>query len=713
MNNKFDNKNTVNYTHKGPIGFTKRLNASVFYENTLQCYSKKDYDANFARDKMGFSYSIFKNDNQNKADVIKFLTNVNSHEPALQNGNKALSLRQALGLRQNGWTLDRLLMRTRDMQYAAAHKKDAKVFGERFSMPANEQHLSIHDIVAFMQADRIATTPSVVSNLYTKQQLESAGYSLTSLALPVYSLGDQQYYDLSSCVLTDQTKYDAFLGNDAKDIALKLSEPKERLEVVTTELSSAFNIKITPNANQEQTNSKVSAGGLRRKLGAKLSRLNTGINSPVTNNAQIVYNPNAVNTQTVLDILNQVSNITVAETIKEYEKTATTNYTVYKANKEYITKATSALVAIDMCKMGLFDNEDAKVLSKLQQVNATRELSNFNLDNLQDEVFVMDAITQVYSVALRRVAKALNLNIQTFAEQSGVSFTANVDKIFDDVLTKHSYNLEVLYSKQLNNIAGNAENNTQNPTEQEVEALKLTALPPAEDKKLLKPGNPVKQKIIITPAPQKNEEVIILGPAKKPEKPLINEKLKTSYKPADDYGFEKIEIEDAKDIKKASKRLSSRINKDLIKKVNAEIVKPAISQIMDEHPDYMDDTKDDLCATIRIYNEIIKAEDLPEEERAAKLAEIKQKMIKVGEQDYLGDRKRVVEKALNLYELTYKVYKDVVSYKKQTKGLEDSTAVKTIIDNYIRENGGQDVVQGEVRELMKDKVFEFEDSKTL
>ena len=706
MNEKFDNKNTVKHTRKGPLGRTKRRNASVFYENTIKSFSKKDYGKDFAEDKKSFSYSVFKGANANKTQIIKFLTNINAAEPKLANGDSALSIRQAMGLRQQGWTLDRLLMRTRDMQYAESHKKDAKVFGDRMVLPANEKHLSVSDFIAFMQADRIVTTPEITTKLYTKQQLKDAGYKLTNHAMSVSIVGGEEYYDLPSCALSDDTKYDVAIGVKAKDVKLKALSPIDNLQVITDDLSNKFNIQIKPVNKEMSIESKTRSGGLLHKLGAKLSRLNTGIKNPIVNKATVSYNLEQANAGTVLDILNQVSSITVNETLKEFEKTVAKKFTAYKENKDYIAQATSALIAINMCKMGIFGNEDALALSKLQQANAIRVLSSLDKKAEENEVAIMDTITQVYSVALRRIAKVIDLDLETFATQSGVSYNDGSDIILDDILTKRSSNVESFYCSAVADLLVEPETQEvlQNASSNEytyvygAENKASPILPPGKETPLLNSGKPVK---MIPPAKQKQEE------------PLFDEKLETSYKPADDYGYKRIELEDTKDIKKASKRLSSRINKDLIKKVNTQIIKPALVQIMEEHPDYMDDTKDDLCATIRIYNEIIKAEDLTDQERAQKIEDIKQKMIKVGEQDYFGDRKKVVEKALNLYELTFMVYKDVVSYKKSTKGLKDSTATKNIMDNYLKENGGEEVVQGEVRELIKAKVFEFEDSKTL
>ena len=727
MNKNFDKKNTVKYTHKGFVGRTNRRNASRYYENTMELFSTRDYGENFEKQKQGLTMSLFskyKGDSSKTSQLIKFANDEHGE-------NNRISVKDALALRQNGWTLDRLLMRSRDKQYFVSNPKVTKHWGKHFEAAVAEPSLKLADVANFLVADRMVNEPSMAAKFKTAEELKEMGYELAKQAKPVVSMDGIDYYDLTACALKDgQSQFDVYAGFNIDNIQLDTLKDKTFINAMIG-FGNSLHMNIVDDYGKVEsadvTQRKGALSGWGHKLRASIRRANTGVRDATTTYPFVGYKGSETTPSVVMDAINNVAQIITDETFKEFYKTTSAKST-YKDNKELINGAASALLASAIVRMGMFSDKDAGIMSEVYRTNAARVIANTE----EKKETVMDAIIQIYSVSMRRVANAVNLDFGTFARLSGMEYQEN-DLIFDQILCRPSTVNNMVNNEDAiaegekivaemiaRKAAEEAEADKQNADEQEgtddaqdasdedisaqndESATNADEAAKAEDEEVLLLAGP-KPKRGGSAQPVSDDSVIELPAASQSVDP--NAKLETSYVVKDDFGFV------ATDITEKNKVLRARVYKTYMRKVSEELIMPVMSGIIKEYSkDYSDTTQDDICSVIRKYNEWI---ENSQKSGAAKKESIKDVIAKIDnatEGESIRSNTVTIEKALNLYKLTYDLSFQVVEYKKSTPAIAEGKSKNEDINNFIKEHDGKDTMRAELTELIKSEILGIEAS---
>lgn len=712
MNKNFDKKNTVNYTHKGPIGRENRRNASRYYENTIDLFGINDYGQAFERQKQGLSLSLFARfkgkDTLKPAQLVKFADNQKGE-------NISISVKEALALRQNGWTFDRLMMRSRDKQYIAAHAKEAKHWGKRYEIANAEPALTLFDAANFLAADRAVNEPSVAAYFKTAQELQEMGYELGSQAKPIMTMDGVEYFDLTACKF-DGAQFDIYPGVSVNSVKLGALEDGSFVNKMLL-LGNQLHMNIVDGYDGEYsavvTKQAGAFGAWGHKLRASLRRTNTGVRDATTTRPFINYQGIETTPSVVADTINIVSKLIAAETFKEYKNTAS-HGAVYKNNAQFIQDVAASLLASAICRMGVFDDKDAILLSKIYRTNAARIINDMPEGAVANSVLVMDAITQLYSTSMRRVANAVQLDFATFARQSGYEY-AEDDLIFDQILCRPAYITPEMYSTDLldegNMIVadmiarkGNEEADAEEGVAEDAEDENAQEEATAEDEEAVVQDENSAQNEENADEANADAQVAEEAPARDP-----NTKLETTYVIKDDFGFVPTEIEEK------NKVLRKAVQKSVMLRVREELIKPVMTSIIDEYSqDYTDTRQDDICSVIRKYNEWFAISQMSGEDKKEKRKEVIEKIDNAS-----GDAIRTsvvsIEKALNLYKLTCDISAEVVEYKKSTPSLAECKSTKEIVENFMQEYDGKETMQAELTELVKTEILgldaSFEDAQ--
>lgn len=705
MNKNFDKNNTVKYTHKGPLGRNNRRNASRYYENTMELFDVKDYGKGFEAQKSGLSnslFALFRGDGLKTAQLVKFAN-------AEKGANTNISVKEALALRQNGWTLDRLLMRSRDKQYIFAHsKKEAKHWGKRYEVANAEPSLTLQDALNFLTADRLVNEPSMTAKFKTAQELQDMGYVLGKNAQPVITMDDVAYYDITACKMQDSNaRFDIYPGFSIDDIKLATLENGEFTQAMIA-FGNALNMNIVDDYGKiisaEITRRHGALGGLGHKLRASIRRANTGVRDATTTRPFVGYNGNNTTPSVVMDAIEKVATVVADETFAEYRDSVIFD-SVYKKNAQFINDATSSLIASAIVRMGMFSDKDASILSKVYRTNAARILADAPDTAMANSAEIMDAITQLYSISMRRVANATDLDFATFARQSGMEYDEN-DLIFDQILCRPAKVKSELYNSDLitagesiiadmlaKKAAEEAEKDKDEAEkkaeeEAEKETKEETEKPETEEEASEQPARDEK--------PETEEEAL----KKLAEELNRYAKWETFYMVKDDFGFVPTNIDEKNKIfRKAIHQ------KRIMRMVGDELIKPVMSEIMKEYSqDYNDNRQDDICSVIRKYNEWM---DIAQMSGTEKKEQIKAVVAKID--NVKGDAMRTsvisIEKALNLYKLTYDITSEVIEYKKCTESLADCNSPRVVLEGFIKEYDGKETMRAELTELVKSEIL--------
>ena len=816
MKNSFIQKNSVKIINKGPFGGKNRVRASKFYENTFGLFDANDYGKAFANQKNSLTNNLFKTYYGVLPKRDAFFKGLKTDEQ-----QQSLSLAQALSLRQKGWTPDRLIMKTRDRDYVASQAKKASKSSLRTAQ--NEQRLTVDDFVTFLQADRIATEPTVLNNLKTKSELHDLGYAVLDGQKPVVTIDNIGFYDVSSC----NNKNELFAGQNLDDLKLEVVE-NNQTEQLAQKLSAGFGIDITTNPNQISVvvykGVKGRVKNIFRRARKFFTKLNTGFKSPIKNKISI-ENKSLKSTSDVAKFIKRVSDFAVIDAYQQYEKFVLGDETLFERfeqNRTAMEQVSANMLAESLCRMGVLSKNDANIMSKYFKLNTIYAMHNLK-DKSSD---MLSQLFEMHSVLVRRVANSLNLNLADYAYMSNVEFDMQNDKFFDDVLCKKSRISENDYI----NFELQSKFNKKSNTEEKIKADEKTKeSKPAVDKKvkdfvenLLNPGvlmlksgeqtnqeqsqqqdQPEEQQTTQTDEILKHfnnkfdtdeiyvlktdknsvidteedstmqstdvkndstmqsdteeqndnaelnnsaqnennvhemvkdmlaKATVMLPEGKKPlsleqaepqlmlkegqpvlaqdvqdqtinQNHVLNEKLETTYKESDDYGYQKISLYDGEDL------ISSKItDKKLLQVVSETIVKPAMSNIMHEFEDKSQaEVEDDLCVVIRKYRKLMEMAQLSDEEKQEATYEFLRsidKMERMGETE--KQRLQSITKAFNVFKLTKDIATDIKVYKKATPELEKSKSITKVYKNYILEHGDIETVRGEVQELIKDEIL--------
>lgn len=707
MNKNFDKKNTVKYTHKGFVGRTNRRNASRYYENTMELFSTRDYGENFEKQKQGLTMSLFskyKGDSSKTSQLIKFANDEHGE-------NNRISVKDALALRQNGWTLDRLLMRSRDKQYFVSNPKVTKHWGKHFEAAVAEPSLKLADVANFLVADRMVNEPSMAAKFKTAEELKEMGYELAKQAKPVVSMDGIDYYDLTACALKDgQSQFDVYAGFNIDNIQLDTLKDKTFINTMIG-FGNSLHMNIVDDYGKVEsadvTQRKGALSGWGHKLRASIRRANTGVRDATTTYPFVGYKGSETTPSVVMDAINNVAQIITDETFKEFYKTTSAKST-YKDNKELINDAASSLLASAIVRMGMFSDKDAGIMSEVYRTNAARVIANTE----EKKETVMDAIIQIYSVSMRRVANAVNLDFGTFARLSGMEYQEN-DLIFDQILCRPSTvnNMvnnedaiaegEKIVAEMIARKAAEEEQKDQENADESAESKENADARDqdhAETQDAANEDNSAQNKENEANAEESDNEEAL--------KPVDTDaKLETSYVVKDDFGFV------ATDITEKNKVLRARVYKTYMRKVSEELIMPVMSGIIKEYSkDYSDTTQDDICSVIRKYNEWI---ENSQKSGAAKKESIKDVIAKIDnatEGESIRSNTVTIEKALNLYKLTYDLSFQVVEYKKSTPAIAEGKSKNEDINNFIKEHDGKDTMRAELTELIKSEILGIEAS---
>ncbi len=733
MSKTFFDKNTIKFSHKGPVGRARRNRASRFYENTFSQFSNRDYGKDFEYDKLASGMSVFATFLGDKTLQNRFLRNLPQN--SAQYEKTGLSMGQALGLRNMGWTLDRLIMRTRDQDYAILRYTPDHIWGDRFDMPIAEKRLTPRDVAMFVRADRIATEPSLISAFRTKEELSKMGYTLANNASPDMTIDGTDFYDLSNCTLLKRkNKKELFVGYDLDNIHLNVVE-QGKFDAFAKLLSSKLHISITRDDSQPEPVKFVGYQGvfgrIAHKVRSVLRRINTSVREPILDCDKFVYNGTKLTTSSVADLIKKISNSISVEAYDEFEKISARKRVgnAYQQNLA-IGEITSNMLADCMCRMGIFCDHDSKVLAKYFRTNTARSI--LDLQNC-DDPDCLSTIAEVYSICSRRLANALDVDFEVFARQSNIPFDPKSDKIFDDLLCKRA---PITINNYLSRRSPKRCNVAQK--QKTVDKQKDMLKPNGDDKASLHQSAQTQQKqqqtdknkdlssqqpsvqqivrqMLTKRAPLMLPEGKIKVDAQKQNNIKSNKlqnntalkletKLATSYTETDDYGFKATNLEQGQTL-----LAENKLSKSLMRSISETILLPSLKQIMDEYDDdYFTKTQDDICAVVRKYKKIMQLNNLEKEEREEKIWELSRKLdalVRVGQP---GKEKLVsVTKAFNLYKLTQDIAKDVVVYKNATPDLSQTNSLKQVFKSYIVEHQDLKLVRGEIKELVKDEILDL------
>ena len=730
MNKNFDQKNTVKYTHKGVIGRNNRRNASRYYENTIDLFSTSDYGQSFSKQKEGLTLSLFakfRGDASKLSQLTKFASE--------QKNDNGISVKEALALRQNGWTFDRLMMRSRDKQYIAGHSKEAKHWGKRYEIANDEPALTLFDAANFLAADRVVNEPSTASYFKTADELQELGYKLGAQAKPIMTMDGVEYFDLTACKL-DDAQFDIYPGVSINAVKLEALEDGSFVEKMLT-LGNYLHMNIVDGYDGDYsavvTKRAGAFGAWGHKLRASIRRTNTGVRDATTTKPFINYQGINTTPAVVVDTIGTVAKLVTSETFKEYRKTGAFS-NVYKNNAQFIQDTASALLASAICRMGVFDDKDAILLSKVYRTNAAQIINDMPQEMVAHAEAIMDAVTQLYSTSMRSVANSVQLDFATFARQSGMEIKED-DLIFDQILCRPAYITPEMYSadlldagdrivadmlarKEAENAdaeelnANEAEENAN--TDGETDAQEATADDQAEDQEIAAQDDNFAQNEENAVAEATNEvaedqeEVLLINGPKKMRggsaQPVSDDsvielpaaasdpkaKLETTYVVKDDFGFVPTEIDEK------NKVLRKAVQKSVMLRVREELIKPVMDSIISEYSqDYTDTRQDDICSVIRKYNEWFGISQMSGDTKKEKRKEVIEK-IDNASNEAMRTSVVSIEKALNLYKLTCDISYEVTEYKQSTAALADSKSVKTVVENFIKEYDGKETMQAEL-----------------
>ena len=424
----FMDKNSPKFVNKGPLGAKNRIRASKFYENTFGLFSSKELKG-FRRQQKVQQIDLF--DSLKDDERTEFLDKLYS------NPKSSLNLQEGFGLRQKGWTLDRILTRNRDVDYARTHIGIEKA-GKRYETVLKQPRLTVKNLQTFLQADRIAGEPEIINTLKTKSQLQDLGYEVYENAKPVVVKNDLGYYDISSCKQTNTA--DFISDHNLNEFELDVVKDNKTGELLDN-LSKKLKIKFTYIENQQPV---LKYAGKRRffvnlayKTRRFFARINTGIRAPLKN-AIIFTNADLKTTEDVASVIDRIASVVVAENYARYEKFIDKDgqaKTRFMDNKNAMMPINKSLLAELVCRMGILSKHDANILSKRFKLNAIRAMHLIE-DN---SGAILSDIAELHSVCMRQIANAFDVNLKDFADISDIEFNENTDKTLDAVLSKPGY----------------------------------------------------------------------------------------------------------------------------------------------------------------------------------------------------------------------------------------------------------------------------------
>ena len=707
MNKSYSDRNSVKMTRKGPFGRARRISASKFYENTLDKFLTRDYGKGFTSDKRNIGMGIFSTSLGNKLAQQLFLNNL---PKVVLAQTSSLTLSDALGLRSHGWTIDRLIMRVRDQDYLMTHNNRVQHFSEPYIKA--EKRLTPRDLATFIRADRILSEPSIISSFKTERQLNDMGYKLTRNASPDMTIEGIDYYGLTSCSLVQLDRKDElFAGYSLDNIRLTSAEPQV-FGALADKLARSFHLKIS--RNDKQTPAVMFAGRpniIARFISkinftrARQRRLNTGVRDPILGKYRFFYNSTKLTSSAVADFIKCITNFMADEMYSELNSPFGKKYYQDIEMKEI----TSNMLAESMCRMGIVNDQDSKVLSSYFRTNTVRAI--LDLKDC-DEPETLSALAEVYSVGIRRLANALNVDLKTFARLSNVPFDASTDQIFDDILCKRtSVNLNTNITDSSSNV--DADKNSvatpkeiAKPTERAVSDKELGKFILKNlidrQRKALPPHLPdaVAKK---TPQPKAKEpslEEVKANVIYLPQVPL------STYQPTEKFGFTGATIDDIEDL------LYSKTNKSLLKIIDKNILRPSLQKIMDDADEEdLYNAQDDICAVVRKYKKLMSLGTLPKDKKDDAVYDFVRKIDSLIRKNSVSKEQLAnVNKATNIYKLGQDMAQDMVAYRDKVYGRNEPMSTKALFDSYMQTHKGKDAVCDEVQSIVKNDIMNIKDN---